>query len=118
VQPAGIHAHAELAAGAAEAVGRFWEMHDQLFEYQDELEPEDFSATPMRSVLDVERFARSHERHAAPVREDVAGAETSGVRGTPTFFIGERRHVGPYDAERLARELGRPAAVPDGAARA
>ena len=34
-----------------------------------------------------------------------ASAEASGARGTPTFFIGERRHVGPYDAETLAGEL-------------
>jgi protein-disulfide isomerase len=39
------------------------------------------------------------------VREDVASAEASGARGTPTFFVGDRRHVGPYDAETLAREL-------------
>lgn len=43
-------------------------------------------------------------------RRDVASAEASGARGTRTFFIGNRRHVGPYDAEMLARELRRSAA--------
>ena len=32
-------------------------------------------------------------------------APASGVRGAPTFFIGNRRHTGPYDAATLAREL-------------
>jgi protein-disulfide isomerase len=35
----------------------------------------------------------------------VASAEASGANGTPTFFVNGRRHVGPYDAETLAREL-------------
>ena len=30
---------------------------------------------------------------------------SGGAPGTPTFFIGERRHIGPYDAETLARAL-------------
>ena len=111
-----VHEHAELAARAAEAAGaqgRFWEMHDQLFAHQDELEVEDLLGYADAIGLDVERFARDlgEARHATRVREDVASAEASGARGTPTFFIGERRHVGPYDAQTLARELGRPAAA-------
>ena len=35
----------------------------------------------------------------------MASAEASGARGTPTFFVGDRRHIGPYDAETLAAEL-------------
>jgi protein-disulfide isomerase len=111
-----VHDHAELAARAAEAAGaqgRFWEMHDKLFSRQDELEPEDLLGYAAELGLDVERFARdlTDARHAWRVRADVASAEASGARGTPTFFVGERRHVGPYDAETLARELERPAAV-------
>jgi protein-disulfide isomerase len=121
-----VHQHAELAAQAAEAAGaqgRFWEMHDLLFEHQDELEPEDLIGYAADLELDVEQFTRElvDGRHAERVREDVASAEASGARGTPTFFIGSRRHVGPYDAEALARQLQatRPptAASPDVAAR-
>jgi predicted DsbA family dithiol-disulfide isomerase len=105
-----VHAHAELAARAAEAAGvqgRFWEMHDTLFAHQDQLELEDLLGYAAELDLDVEAFTREleEERHAARVRSDVAGAEASGATGTPTFFIGGRRHVGPYDAETLAREL-------------
>jgi len=105
-----VHEHAELAARAAEAAaeqGRFWEMHDVLFEHQDELEFEDLLGYAGGLGLDVEQFVRDldDERLAERVRADVASAEASGARGTPTFFIGTMRHVGPYDADALAREL-------------
>ena len=105
-----VHDHAELAARAAEAAAkqrRFWEMHDALFDHQDELEIEDLLGYAADVGLDVEQFARDldDEQLAEHVRDDVASAEASGARGTPTFFIGTRRHLGPYDAATLAREL-------------
>jgi Na+/H+ antiporter NhaA len=107
-----VHPHAELAAEAAEAAsaqGRFWEYHDILFSNQDQLEWEDLLGYASELDLDVERFARELEEgvHSARVREDVASAEASGARGTPTFFVGDRLHDGPYDAETLGRELER-----------
>jgi Na+/H+ antiporter NhaA len=117
-----VHEHAELAAHAAEAAaeqGRFWEMHDVLFDHQDELEFEDLLGYAGDLGLDVEQFARDldDERIAARVREDVASAEASGARGAPTFFIGTRRHIGPYDADTLARELEASRSMPDAKAR-
>jgi protein-disulfide isomerase len=105
-----VHGYAEIAAVASEAAddqGRFWEMHDVLFEHQGELELEDLLGYAADLGLDVERFARDvqGERHADRIREDVASAEASGARGTPTFFVGETRHVGPYDGASLAREI-------------
>ncbi|WP_353507593.1 Na+/H+ antiporter NhaA, partial [Intrasporangium sp.] len=105
-----VHPHAELAAAAAEAAGaqgRFWEMHDLLFEHQDELETEDLAGYAGELGLDVERFLRDLDEdvHAERIREDVMSAECSGARGTPTFFVGERRHIGPYDAQTLIAEL-------------
>ena len=105
-----VHGHAELAALAAEAAGeqgRFWEMHDILFEHQDELEIEDLLGYAGELGLDVERFTRDleDERLEERIREDVASAEASGARGTPTFFIGAVRNVGRWDAEALARAL-------------
>ncbi len=92
---------------AAGAQGRFWLMHDLLFEHHDELELEDLLGYAAKLDLDVERFARAlnEEQYAETVREDVASAEASGARRTPTFFIGNRRHIGPHDTETLAREL-------------
>ncbi len=105
-----IHAHAELAAAAAEAAaaqGRFWEMHNLLFARQDQLELEDLAGYAGSLGLDVEEFLRAidEQRYAARIREDVADAEASGARGTPTFFIGSERHTGPWDAQALIAAL-------------
>jgi protein-disulfide isomerase len=105
-----VHPRAELAAQAAEiagAHGRFWEMHDILFEHQNALEFEDLIGYADKLGLDVEAFARAlaESRYADRVRSDAASAEASGARGTPTFFVGATRHVGPYDAQTLAAEL-------------
>lgn len=108
--PLPVHPHAELAALAAEAAarqGRFWEMHVVLFEHQDELELEDLVGYAAEVGLDVDRFMRDLDDDAIArhVEHDVASAEESGVRGTPTFFIGDTRHVGPYDARTLIEAL-------------
>ncbi|MFE4053699.1 Na+/H+ antiporter NhaA [Streptomyces sp. YIM B13518] len=105
-----VHPHAVLAsraAVAAAAQGRFWQMHDLLYEHQDRLEFEDIAAYAIEIGLDIERFLDDidDEGTAERVRADAAGAEASGARGTPTFFVGDRRHTGPYDAETLAGEL-------------
>ncbi len=105
-----VHPHAELAARAAvaaDAQGRFWDMHDLLYKHQDEMEYEDTVVYAIDLGLDMERFLKDLESDwaAERVRRDAASAEASGVQGAPTFFIGNRRHTGPYDAESLAREL-------------
>jgi Na+/H+ antiporter NhaA len=102
-----VHAHAQLAAEAAEAAaaqGAFWEMHDLLLENQDALEPNDLIAYAERLGLDIERFENDLREHsgASRVAEDVEGADLSGVSGTPTFFINGRRHPGAYDIASLS----------------
>ena len=108
-----VHPHAELAARAALAAdrqGAFWPMHDMLFTHQDQLELEDLLGYAGALGLDIEEFARALDdpRVAERIRTDLASAEASGARGTPTFFINGRRHLGPYDAESLASELLQP----------
>ena len=87
-----VHPHAALAAQAAEAAGaqgRFWEMHDLLFEHQDALTPADLARYAKELGLDVGRFNRELRdgTHARRVARDVSGAESAGVAGTPTFFL-------------------------------
>ncbi|WP_234412183.1 Na+/H+ antiporter NhaA [Nocardioides sediminis] len=108
--PLTVHPHAELAAYAAEAAwrqGRFWDMHAMLFDHQDELELEDLAGYAGVLGLDVEQFLRDldDEELQHRVERHVASAEASGVRGTPTFFIGDVRHVGAYDAATLRAVL-------------
>jgi Na+/H+ antiporter NhaA len=110
--PLEVHPHAELAAVAVEAAGlqgEFWRMHELLFERQDQLEFEDLVGYAHELGLDVERFIRDldSEELSRRVQRDVTSAEDSGVRGTPTFFVGTRRHVGPHDARSLIEALER-----------
>ncbi|GGR53810.1 Na+/H+ antiporter NhaA [Nocardioides luteus] len=112
--PLAQHPHAELAALAVEAAarqGRFWEMHRHLFNHQDQLEHQDLAGYAADLELDVEQFVRDMEDPdlAEHVRQDMASADASGARGTPTFFIGNRRHEGRYDARTLIAALERSA---------
>jgi predicted DsbA family dithiol-disulfide isomerase len=101
-----VHPHAQMAAEATEAAGaqgRFWEMHDLLFEHQDALRPSDLVRYAQQLELDVERFRRELRKHeyAGRVARDVESAELSAVSGTPTFFINGQRHHGAYDIASL-----------------
>ena len=105
-----VHPRAELAARAAVAADRqggFWQMHDLLFSRQDALDRDDLVGYAQDLGLDVDTFVRDLDdpEVARRVREDVASAEASGARGTPTFFVGTRRHTGPWDALTLAQAL-------------
>jgi Na+/H+ antiporter NhaA len=102
-----VHPSADLAAEASEAAaaqGAFWEMHDLLLDHQGELKPRDLHAYAQQLDLDPDRFRDDLQRHAhAPrVEEDVDSADASGVTGTPTFFVNERRHDGAYDIGTLS----------------
>jgi protein-disulfide isomerase len=105
-----IHPHAYQAAEAAEAAGaqgRFWEMHDLLFENQDRLGLRDLIGFAGALGLDLERFVtdlRGHA-HAGRLREDFLSGVRSGVNGTPTFFVNGLRHDGGYDVEVLLEAL-------------
>lgn len=96
-----IHPNAEPAAEAAEAAGaqgRFWEMHDALFEHQHALQPRNLAALAMALELDAERLTREllAHTHLDAVREDFLSGVRSGVNGTPTFFINGARYDGDW----------------------
>jgi protein-disulfide isomerase len=104
------HPHAEQAAEAAEAAaaqGRFWEMHDYLYEHQRHLETPDLVGYAEALGLDAERFADDLAEHAyaARVREDFMSGVRSGVNGTPTFYINGIRHDGSYALEELSAAI-------------
>jgi protein-disulfide isomerase len=108
------HPHAEQAAEAAEAAaaqGRFWEMHDYLYEHQRHLEPDDLRAYAGELGLDVDRFEDelAQHAHAERVRDDFMSGVRSGVNGTPTFYINGARHDDSYEAETLLATLERTA---------
>lgn len=85
-----IHKVAFKAAEAAHCggeQGKYWEMHDRLFENQNKLQ----QLTPHAEAigLDVAKFEEclNSGRQAAAIRQDIAEAQKAGVTGTPTFFL-------------------------------
>ena len=101
-----MHPHAEHAAEAAEAAGargRFWEMHDVLFENQDALEDEDLARYASTLGLDASRVMDQvlAGAHNARIQEDLRGGVRSGVNGTPTFFINGIPYDGEPDVEAM-----------------
>jgi protein-disulfide isomerase len=109
------HPHAEQAAEAAEAAaaqGRFWEMHDLLYENQRRLGDQDLHAYAEQLGIDVERFDKdlAEHVHAPRVHEDFMSGVRSGVNGTPSFYVNGARHDDSYDFETLLAALERAAA--------
>lgn len=107
-----MHPNAELAAEAAEAAaaqGKFWEMHDALFEHQSELGPDLVRTLAQRLQLDVPRFEDDlvSRRFRDHVKRDFMSGVRSGVAGTPTFFINGERYDGSLDEKSLTAMLQR-----------
>jgi formate-nitrite transporter family protein len=104
------HPHAQHAAEAAEgaaAQGRFWEMHDMLYENQHALEDDALVAYAADLGLDTERFQHDLSRHVfrERVREDFLSGLRSGVNGTPTFYINGVRYEESWDFDTLLEVL-------------
>lgn len=107
---AGVHPHAELSARAAEAAalqGKFWPMHDRLFEQQEALSEEmiDREATALGLDMQAFRDALDSEEVSTHVAADIASGEASGVHWTPTFFVNGRRVGYAEDLESLRRAV-------------
>ena len=105
-----VHPNAELAAEASEAAGaqgKFWQVHDALFEHQPQLSPVLIPILAERLGLDMKRIVEdlAARRYRDKVREDFMGAVRSGAAGTPTFFINGERHEGGYDETSIVAAL-------------
>ncbi len=105
-----IHEQAEHAAEVAEAAGaqgKYWEMHDRLYERQFALDDVYLIEYAGDLALDADRVQRELEGHVylPHVHADFKGGVQSGVKGTPTFFVNGVRFRGPWDEELLARAL-------------
>ncbi len=102
-----LAAPAAQAAEAAGAQGKFWEMHDALFENQGMLDEDALPALASNLGLDAQGFARALEdgTHGARIEAQADGARALGARGTPTFFINGERYHGDSDHASLASAL-------------
>lgn len=101
-----IHPYALSAAFAAEAAGgqgKFWEMHDLLYQHQNALTQSDLIGYARDLDLDIDTFSSDLENrtYLPKIESDVRSGEESGVPGTPTFFVNGEMYQGPVTAEGL-----------------
>jgi protein-disulfide isomerase len=92
-----VHPHALAAAEAAEAAGaqgKFWPMHQLLFDNQSHLKPASLHSYAGSLGLDMARYTAEIDDHVylQRVREHIEGARRSGVHATPTFFVNGMVH--------------------------
>jgi protein-disulfide isomerase len=99
-----MHPHAQAAAELAEAAGeqeKFWQMHDTLFENQDDLSDASLLRYATSLELDSDQLhdALGSGRPRQRVQADLEGAIRSGANGTPTFFVNGHRYDGSWQFE-------------------
>ncbi len=99
-----MHKSAFKAAEAARCAGdqgKFWEMHDRLFENQKTLEP----WTPHAEALGLDKAkfeaCMAEARHAAAIRADLTQSQTLGITGTPGFVIAATDPKDPRKAKGI-----------------
>src|SRR6266704_4001852 len=102
-----MHEHAMNAAETAEAAsvqGKFWPMHDFLYEHQATLgDPGVALGYAKKLGLDTQRFEREIAQHTYQkrIKDDFMSGVRSGVNGTPTFYVNGIRH----DEDAVAKAL-------------
>ncbi len=110
-----IHPNAHIAAEAAESAGnqgKYWEMHDMLYEKQNEwtgvLDPFDLFASYAQSLgLNVDQFKAevTQRRYADIISTDLKDGQSAGVNSTPTFFINGVKEAKVLNAEDLKAKI-------------
>lgn len=111
-QPLGFHPNAlpaSLAAEAAREQGKFWEMHDKIFQNQKDLSPEGYEKWAKELGLNMAKFkaAQQGTKAKSRVEEDQKLAGKVGANGTPTFFINGEILVGAQPFEKFKEVIDR-----------
>ncbi len=108
--PLSFHTSAMPAARAAMAAheqGKFWEMHDKLFENQKDLTEANFNKWARELGLDVKRFKKDYADAAIErkIKDDQSAGITLGARGTPAFFVNGRFVSGAQPKESFEKVI-------------
>lgn len=94
--PLNFHPNAKpaaLAAGCAAEQGKFWQMHDKIFENQRQLSEENLKNWAKEIGLNMSRFKECYEskKYDNEISKDMEDGQRYGVRGTPSFIIGRTK---------------------------
>lgn len=109
--PLPFHQYAEKAAEAAECAnqqGKFWQMHDLLFNSDGRLDTDSLKSYAKKIGLDRHKFDHCLDtgETAGIVSADKAQCTAAGVQGTPTFFINGKMLVGAQPYEQFQNMIG------------
>jgi len=101
-----IHPHARKAAEAAHCAGdqgKFWDMHDVMFNNQGALKSDNLRDFARAMQLDLDSFNACLDsgKYVKSVETDVAAGSAAGVTGTPGFFIGKTKQDGTIVATAM-----------------
>lgn len=105
-----LHPNALAAACVAESAGaqhKFWQVHDLIYENQENLSPKLLLGYAGSVGVELKKLVAdmNSSKIMNKVESDLEGGARSGVNGTPTFFINGKRHNESYDYEVLKRAL-------------
>jgi protein-disulfide isomerase len=124
-----VHPHAldaALAAESAAAQGRFWQMHDLLFDHQPHFHRPQLESYARQLDLDMARFTADLDglAYLPRVRAHQRSGDASGVRATPGLYVNGRVQDVSYglqslyeavEAELRSKSIARPASDRPGA---
>ena len=107
-----MHPDATRAAVAAEIAasqGKFWEMHDIIFEHQEDLDDESLISYAAELELDMQKFNSDFQKpeFMEKVENDFESGVRSGVNGTPSFFINGEKYNDSWEESQFLMHLQR-----------
>jgi protein-disulfide isomerase len=110
--PLGFHDKAQKAAEAghcAQDQGKFWQMHDWMFDNQDKLDVDALKAGARGLGLDGAKFDQclTSGQHEAQVKRHMRDGQKVGVNGTPAFFVNGVMLSGAQPFEKFKHEIDR-----------
>lgn len=110
--PLDFHQNAQKAAEAghcADEQGKFWQMHDWMFEHQDKLGVDDLKAGARGLGIEGEKFDKclTEGKHAQKVAANMQAGREAGVQGTPAFFVNGVFINGAQPFEKFKAEIDR-----------
>jgi protein-disulfide isomerase len=110
--PLSFHDKAQKAAEAGQCAneqGKFWEMHDWMFDNQSSLDDASLKAAARKISLDGDKFDQclTSSKYASAVQKNLKEGSEAGVKGTPAFFVNGVFISGAQPFEKFKTEIDR-----------